>query len=296
MIDLHIHSEFSIDSKDTPESILTHAAELGIRAVSLTEHGNVSSLGRAKKEAARLGLEYVNGVELGTALEIGGALMDKIHITGYFFADACPNLKKLSAQARSKSQIQAKAFISGLRELDIPVTRELVENLYPGRFSTWAVRRILREQGYAADKPEAEQIQEKAFRAAAERDKSLKVEDTAIVGAEETIKLLKADGAVTFMAHPFWLTKASRGGFSENYVWKLIERMLDCGIDGLEAYNTGNDAGYAGAVLDFCRAEGLPASGGSDSHGKGDLGKKPADYSLLESMRRFRDGKPPWQG
>ncbi len=64
MIDLHIHSEFSIDSCGSPESILLTAAEKGLTAVSLTEHEGIASFPRARAKASELGIEYINGIEV----------------------------------------------------------------------------------------------------------------------------------------------------------------------------------------------------------------------------------------
>ena len=51
MIDLHLHSEFSIDSRDSPESLIEKAYGEGIRVISLTEHENPESRFRGKKRA-----------------------------------------------------------------------------------------------------------------------------------------------------------------------------------------------------------------------------------------------------
>ena len=291
MIDLHIHSTFSIDGSGSPEEIMQHAAQKGIRAISLAEHTSIKSLQPAQNAAKLLGIEYINGVETAGALEVNG-MEAKIHIAAYFFDDNPSGISQLSDRQERVRELQADAFLDGLERMDIPLTRMEIENRYPGRYSSWAIRRILREDGYAKDKPEVKVLQEQAIEASSEYHPEYQCEE--VLSVEDVLSMLKQDRATTFMAHPFWLTKASRGGWNENDVWKQIEAMLELGVDGIEAHNTGNDAGYAEIILDFCRQENIPASGGSDSHGLSLIGERDISYDLLQSMKNHAAGKAPW--
>jgi histidinol phosphatase-like PHP family hydrolase len=85
MIDLHIHSEFSIDAADSPEIITERAAAVGLSAISLTDHENIDSLPRARAKAQELGLDYINGVEIGVANFVVGDAVIPTHILGYEF-------------------------------------------------------------------------------------------------------------------------------------------------------------------------------------------------------------------
>lgn len=292
MIDLHIHSEFSIDAKDSPETIVARAAEKGLHAIALADHTCTDGLPRARRAAAAAGLEYVSGIECGGSLAAGGA-EESVHVLGYFLDENHPRLRDMISRARERSDLLAEAFLAGLASLGIPLTAAEVARRYPGRVSSWALRRLLREDGFAAGKPESSAIEKKAVAAACEGNpRFATLAEKQPVAA--VIADLKAAGAQTFFAHPFWLTKPDRGGVAAAVIWAQVEAMLDLGVDGLEAFNTGNDAGYAAQILDFCRARGLPAAGGSDSHGAGGVGAKAIPGRLLESMKRHRAGQSPW--
>ncbi|RLE08880.1 hypothetical protein DRJ00_05490, partial [Candidatus Aerophobetes bacterium] len=78
MIDLHIHTIYS-DGTYTPEEVVCKAKELGLVAISITDHDSVSGLEEAISAGKKLGVEVVPGVEMST--DIGE---DEIHILGYY--------------------------------------------------------------------------------------------------------------------------------------------------------------------------------------------------------------------
>ena len=133
MIDLHIHSEYSVDANGTPEAIITRVWEKGIRAVSLTEHSNTRSLREGQTKAAELGLEYVAGVEYNIYIR-GRWEKIPIHILGYFFHDNHPHILNLTSRMDERERLAMEAFITGLREMGIPMTADLAESRYPGGF------------------------------------------------------------------------------------------------------------------------------------------------------------------
>lgn len=67
-VSLHHHSTFSyMDGYGTPEHHVARAAELGMGALALTEHGNVSSHVRLEKAAKKAGIKPIFGLEAYTA-------------------------------------------------------------------------------------------------------------------------------------------------------------------------------------------------------------------------------------
>lgn len=294
MIDLHMHTTLSTDGHDEPEAFVERAAERGLTAMAVTEHSNIDSLPRASRRAQALGIEYINGMETGGPLPLDQEPRN-IDVLGYFFDDDAPAIRALCERIKQRQTLHADAFLNGLQSLEIPITRDQVAALYPGRVSGWAVRRMLRADGYAKDKPESSQIEQNAVRAAIaaepRRYEGLSQPGT---NAAEAIEAIHADGGIAIMAHPFWLTKPSRGGHPPEVVWRQIACFLDIGGDGLEAVNHGNDAGYADTVLDYCRRNNLPASGGTDTHRSEGVGAISIAPELLQSMQRYRRGESPW--
>jgi DNA polymerase III subunit alpha len=69
-VSLHHHTTYSYqDGYGTPDQHVQRAAELGMRALAVTEHGNVSSHAPLEKAATKAGIKPLFGLEAYTALE-----------------------------------------------------------------------------------------------------------------------------------------------------------------------------------------------------------------------------------
>jgi DNA polymerase III subunit alpha len=82
-VSLHHHSTYSyMDGYGTPETHVQRAADLGMGALALTEHGNVSSHVRLEKAALKAGVKPIFGCELYTgAVDDEGRSKFKWHLT-----------------------------------------------------------------------------------------------------------------------------------------------------------------------------------------------------------------------
>lgn len=79
-VSLHHHTTFSyMDGYGTPAQHIERAAELGMGALAVTEHGNVSSHPQFEKAAAKVGIKPIFGLEAYTAL--GPGERRKFHLT-----------------------------------------------------------------------------------------------------------------------------------------------------------------------------------------------------------------------
>lgn len=80
---LHNHSYYSlIDATMSPEEVVRQAYNLGFKSVALTEHGNMFSMIDGYKEAKRLGIKYIFGVEAyeTTSMDIKDTTSDRYHL------------------------------------------------------------------------------------------------------------------------------------------------------------------------------------------------------------------------
>lgn len=79
-VSLHHHTTYSyMDGFGTPAQHIERAAELGMNALAVTEHGNVSSHAQFEKAAAKAGVKPIFGLEAYTAL--GPGERRKFHLT-----------------------------------------------------------------------------------------------------------------------------------------------------------------------------------------------------------------------
>lgn len=61
--DLHAHSNIS-DGILTPVELVKHAAAHKVDVLALTDHDDTSGLSIARETAERLGVKFINGVEI----------------------------------------------------------------------------------------------------------------------------------------------------------------------------------------------------------------------------------------
>jgi error-prone DNA polymerase len=79
-VHLHVHSAFSfLDGCSYPEELVERAAELGYRALALTDHDNLSGVIRFVRACQQAGITPVAGVELTVMDDGGGA--ERFHLT-----------------------------------------------------------------------------------------------------------------------------------------------------------------------------------------------------------------------
>lgn len=104
-VSLHHHSTFSyMDGFGTPDEHNARAAELGMTALALTEHGNVSSHVKHEKAAAVHGIKPLYGAELYTA---PGRHRSKWHLTALAETqEGYQNLNRLVSRSWSEGFYQ----------------------------------------------------------------------------------------------------------------------------------------------------------------------------------------------
>ena len=84
-IDLHVHTTSS-DGTFEPEEAVRHAAELGLRAIAITDHDTISGYARAFSAGMDYGVEVVPGIEVSTKYGVS------VHILGYYLENLVPLL------------------------------------------------------------------------------------------------------------------------------------------------------------------------------------------------------------
>ena len=86
-IDLHVHSSAS-DGVFSPAEVVRKAHANGVEVMALTDHDTVSGLKEARKEAEKLGMRFIDGVELSVSwggrtihvVSLGPKKLSLIHI------------------------------------------------------------------------------------------------------------------------------------------------------------------------------------------------------------------------
>jgi predicted metal-dependent phosphoesterase TrpH len=279
LIDLHTHTNES-DGTLTPIELIEAAVRARLEAIAITDHDTFAGHDQAVDAARAAGLELVCGIELNTRLAIGEGAHKTVHLLAYFL-NAPPTeefrawLDELAAGRRERN-LRLAERLKG-RGIDI----ELAEVQRLGRTLTGRPHfaRVLVSKGYAA-------TTEQAFRDYLGETAPSFVERDAPDLAAGVEKVARA-GGVAVVAHPIRL--GARGDQED----RLIARLRETGVAGLEAYHSDHSPQDMERYAALASKYGLKMTGGSDFHGAVKpqislgVGRSNLDvsYNILKALR-----------
>lgn len=254
MIDLHCHSTIS-DGSLTPAEVVEAACRNGCTMLALTDHDHTGGLSEARSAAARLGLRFVNGVEVSVTWR-----HRTIHIVGLDFDEGDIALQKLLADVR-------KGRLARLEAISAKLEKKGIGGAYEGALALAANREMagrthLAEflvcNGFVRNK-------QQAFAKYLGEGKSCSVAHQ-WAGLEDCVEALKNAGGISVIAHPM------RYGLSATAKRCLLEEFKSLGGTAIEVHsgNCGKNDRLNYALL--ASRHGLLASVGSDFHRFGDFG------------------------
>lgn len=293
-IDLHTHSTAS-DGTDTPAELVRNAVARGLDVVALTDHDTVR--GHAEALAALPpGLTLVTGAELScrlapAAAESGAPEAGEegigLHMLAYLFDPREPRLARERELVRDDRLPRARAMVGKLRELGVPITWEQVARIAgDGSVGRPHVAAAMVELGVVETVSDA-------FTA-----EWLANDGRAYVGKHEfdpldAIRLVKAAGGVTVLAHPLALKRGRCVPES------AIAELAAAGLDGVEVDHEGHDEATRERLRSLAADLDLLTTGSSDYHGSHKtiaLGEYTTDPEVYGEIVRRATGAFPVPG
>jgi 3',5'-nucleoside bisphosphate phosphatase len=246
--DLHSHSTAS-DGTCPPAEVMSRAREAGLDVIALTDHDTVAGHNEARA-ALPPGLTLVPGMELSCRLD-GHSL----HLLGYLFDPAEPELAAECAAIRSSRIDRARAMVARLTELGAPVSWEQVTTIAgDGVVGRPHVARALAESGVVASPADAFSPDWIGTGGRAHVPRYA-------LDPVRAIGLVRGAGGVTVLAHP---RAGSRGWVISD---EAIARLAAAGLAGIEVEHPDHDPAQREHLRALAADLGLVASGGSDDHG-----------------------------
>jgi predicted metal-dependent phosphoesterase TrpH len=250
MIDLHTHSTAS-DGKLSPAELMRHARAVGIEVIALTDHDTLSGLEEASEEAARIGLEFIPGVEISAENNPG-----TLHMLGYFIDPSDTELVQTLAWLRGGRDDRNHLILSKLAELGCPLEWDEVEALAGGEsMGRPHIATAMLNRGYVATFNEAfERYLGKGAAAYTDRKK---------MTPEVAIERIRSAGGLPVLAHPQTLSLA------DDELTDLVARLAGMGLAGIEVYYYSHSEEETAFYKTLANRYGLGLTGGSDFHGPG---------------------------
>jgi len=247
LVDLHLHSTAS-DGKLSPAALISKAAEIGLKAVALTDHDSVDGIIPALEAAKAFpALTFIPGVEISTDLADGEA-----HILGYFIDYTSPELLKSLEKFRDSRLNRGQRMVEKLGELGFKLEWPRVQEIAgDGAIGRPHIARAMQEKGYIASFEEAFNYIGHGGPAYVSREK---------MTPEEAVALIKRSGGLPVLAHPFTVKEPEA----------MVISLKAVGLAGIEAYYKDNTPQATAATLKLAGKYGLIPTGGTDYHGIGD--------------------------
>ncbi len=274
LVDLHVHSSAS-DGALAPREVVRHAAEVGLKAIALTDHDTVAGLAEARAAGEEFGVEVIPGVEVSAEFEAGAC-----HILGYFIDPGNVPLGELLAEAREGRAKRNAEILSRLHGLGFDLTMDDVAGrVIDGTLTRAHFAAAMVEKGFAKS-------WEEAFDKYLGRDKPAYVYRQRVT-PEESIRAIHAAGGLASLAHPRQLNR----GAAETDEW--IERLAGAGLDAVETATPDHTPNYARRYHEAAARLGLLETGGTDWHGREDSdiflglgrGAMLVHYELVRKMK-----------
>ncbi|ARE74712.1 PHP domain-containing protein [Streptomyces sp. NPDC059558] len=279
-IDLHAHSTAS-DGTDTPAELVLAAAGAGLDVVALTDHDTVRGHGEAIA-ALPAGLTLVTGAELSCRLDGVG-----VHMLAYLFDAEEPEFARERELVRDDRTPRARTMVGKLQDLGVDVTWEQVARIAgDGSVGRPHIATALVELGVVDTVSDAFTPDWLADggRAYAEKHE---------LDPFEAVRLVKAAGGVTVLAHP---AAVKRGRcVSES----TLAELAGAGLDGIEVDHMDHDTDTRARLRGLAAELGLLTTGSSDYHGSRKtcrLGEYTTDPEIYGEITRRATGAFPVPG
>jgi 3',5'-nucleoside bisphosphate phosphatase len=249
-VDLHSHSTAS-DGTISPAEVVRLAADSGLSALALTDHDTIGGVGEAAAEAARLGIDFVPGIEISAAFPKPGTL----HLLGYGVDPNSETLQNLTRTLLAGRDDRNPKIIARLNQMGVHVTMEEWQNESKGEvLGRPQLAAVLHRKGYVSS---IKQAFDKYIGQGAPA-----YVDKELLSPRRAIEMVLESGGIPVLAHPIQLRTEN-----DAQLERVVKDLIDQGLRGLECIHSDHDAEHVKKYEAMADRFGLIKTGGSDFHG-----------------------------
>jgi predicted metal-dependent phosphoesterase TrpH len=252
MIDLHMHTTHSDGDKSVRE-ILEMAEAAKLKVISITDHDNVEAYKEIQSKNLRgiFSGKIVNGVEITT--EHNGVAVE---ILGYGIDLAAMESNMIVRALMETKPHRYQEFFKILKRHGITLPVPIDENIN-SRIVFGALKQNHPE--FCAAHAEFSKDNSWFYRTGIVNPKSEFFVDMGkfLTPSDQVIKNIRKSGGVAILAHPYEYGDART---------EILE-FFKSRVDGIECFHPSATPAQSAELVEFCRANNLLVSGGSDFHG-----------------------------
>jgi len=288
MIDLHVHSYYSVDAENSPDDLIEAASLAGVRLLSITDHNTVDHIEPALQAAEGKSIRLLPGLELTcTAQDFG---LEEIHLLLHFpqIGAGAWRLPPLVGLLEEIAVIQAQNLDSLLTGLEIKIDslerarQSLLESGRLAESTRLALHLLKRCPPSLQPLPWAE----------LKRKRDGVISNLLMNGRwlpfpriEQVLAVVKTIGATATLAHP------GRYDLDEASLSNLIDRLKSAGLHGLEAIYLPH-LDNSDKFMRMAKSHGCAITCGSDTHSLDSL-RRPSYHEFVNRVATMNDSLHP---
>lgn len=275
MIDLHTHSSAS-DGTLAPAQLMREAAKIKLDVIALTDHDTIEGIEEARKEADKLGLHLVQGVELEiekntvTMTETEKPLPEsgEFHLLGLGLDKPCDGFTALLKDLKQKREDRNKQIIQKMCDMGMDADYDELVLFTKEKYSKGesAIKRNASCIGrphfaqYLITLKKVKNV-DQAFGKYLAKGQPLYVAKT---GADfsQAASLIQKSGGIAVLAHPTSLY------VSWSRLSEIFRALKAQGLNGIEAWHPIATVHLSRRMEALGESLGLSITAGSDFHGE----------------------------
>jgi hypothetical protein len=278
--DLHIHTYFS-DGRPSPQELIQHASDLGLKHISITDHDNIRGLVEALPLGAQTGIEVIPGIELTCRWGKSSGRLDSvdegdIDLLGYYFDPQNPSFLRLQEASLADVVDRIAECTQRISKSGCPISLEDAYSQNP-RYAgaTQVINALWQGRHCVAGWEQALALFNREW---------AKVRQSKLT-LEKAIDAIHDAGGVAVLAHPNAI-RCSRGWIQPVHLYHLVS----LGLDGIEIYHPRLNETARAYFMQLASRFNLLITGGSDEHGWPQgfprLGSQPVTIELVEALKQ----------
>lgn len=263
-LDLHMHSNVSIDGEFSPKRLIDMCCEEGLNVIALTDHNSVRGINIVATYAGQQGLRLIPGIELDCTFK--GV---DLHVLGYGIDPTGEAFEKVEQDVLARERSASAKRIERIRELDIAfdddeVMKLACEGIVTGEMIAEAALNDDRNRGNPLLRPfypggtRSDNPYVNFYWDFVAQGKAAYV-PVKFMDLAEAIALIRSSGGISVLAHP---------GNNVKDQQQLLDEIIKSGIDGLEVYSSYHSLAQTQFYANQAAKHGLLKTLGSDFHGK----------------------------
>lgn len=248
-VDLHCHSTAS-DGTLPPREVVRLARQQGLSALALTDHDTIGGIAEAADEAAKIGLDFLPGIEISCDYPPG-----TMHILGYGVDSESPVLKDMTTKLLEGRDTRNPKIVQKLQELGVSITMEEVEQEAAGGvIGRPHIAAILLRKGYVSSIKQAfNEYLAPGGKAYFDKER---------LSSKQALSMIHDSGGLPVLAHPIQL-RYQNDAQLEN----VVKNLLDEGLAGIEVLHSDHNQELTAKYTKLADKYHLLKTGGSDFHG-----------------------------